>query len=144
MQSFRGDWIAKRKTLKTFVRISPKNLASGFYAEDSVPVTNLTRVAIYRETFFRRTRNRQKFWLIPEEFRLFHGRENARNMSEFRSEPLREKHSELRNFVPNHFAEEKNTRNKTSCSPRIYTAQVWVRGNRNTKYLPTSHGNGMK
>jgi hypothetical protein len=57
-------------------------------------------------------------------FRLFPGTENARNSvpshsaeekksSEVRSKPFhkREKHSELRNFDPNHFAEDKNALN---------------------------------
>ena len=65
----------------------------------------------------RGTRNRRKFWLIPSEFRLFRGTENARNSvpshfeednknSEFRSEPFRWI-KKARNSVPNHFADER-------------------------------------
>jgi hypothetical protein len=50
-------------------------------------------LAISDKKLFRGRRNRRKNWFVPAEFQLFRGTENSRNS------------------VPNHSAEEKNTRN---------------------------------
>jgi hypothetical protein len=72
---------------------------------------------------FCETLNGGKFCLFPSEFRLLRAAKNAWNSVpaipqmkkniENLSEPIfrREKHSELRNFVPNHSAEAKYARN---------------------------------
>jgi len=64
-----------------------------------------SRVIIFREKKFSRTRKRQKF--IPLEFHLFCGSENARNSVPSHSA----KDEKIQNSVPNHFVEDKKARN---------------------------------